>query len=151
MPKDEDDEDIEEFQREFWAEDLEPKKKKLSKREIKYREEAAELIARSGRYEEAAQRYQDLAVATDDVKYLDKARELRDKMRGTKVTIVSADLNKLLQQLKEGGIVIAYACPVCGGKLNISGETEATSLNYCSYCGSKIDTMKLADFLRAAL
>ena len=64
---------------------------------------------------------------------------------------ISLDLNRLISQVKDGGIVVIYSCPNCGGKLKIGKDTSAESLNVCEYCGTKIEAMELADFLRTAL
>jgi DNA-directed RNA polymerase subunit RPC12/RpoP len=61
------------------------------------------------------------------------------------------DLNSLLKQIAEQGIVAVYRCPHCGGKLKIGKETSETNLRICEHCGSEIETMDLADFLKTAL
>jgi DNA-directed RNA polymerase subunit RPC12/RpoP len=68
-----------------------------------------------------------------------------------KQTVVSVDLNSLLQQIRDGGIVALYRCPRCGGNLKIDKETTIESLKVCPYCGSNIKAMDLAEFLRTAL
>jgi len=87
------------------------------------------------------------------LKMYDKARELREKQ--TQVTIkkvdISVDLNKLLQQVKDGGIVVVYRCPHCGGKLKVGKDTSVESLKVCQYCGSEIEVMEMAEFLKTAL
>jgi DNA-directed RNA polymerase subunit RPC12/RpoP len=89
-------------------------------------------------------------------KYLrnyDKARQLREKDKHVivKQTDISINLNALLQQLKDGGIVALYRCPHCNGTLKIGKDTSAESLKVCEHCGSKIETFDLADFLKTAL
>lgn len=64
---------------------------------------------------------------------------------------ISVDLNVLLKQVKDGGIVAVYRCPHCGGKLKIGKDTSLKSLETCEHCGSEIEAMVLADFLRVAL
>lgn len=83
----------------------------------------------------------------------DKARELREKNRQVivKRVDVAVDLNSLLQQVKDGGIVAVYKCSHCGAKLKIGGNTRTENLTVCEHCGNKIETMELADFLKDAL
>jgi DNA-directed RNA polymerase subunit RPC12/RpoP len=47
--------------------------------------------------------------------------------------------------------VAVYRCPHCGGKLKIDKDARMDKLRVCEYCGSEIETMDLADFLRTAL
>jgi uncharacterized protein with PIN domain len=83
----------------------------------------------------------------------DKARELRDTDRHiiVKNTSVSVNLNSLLQQIKDGGIVAVFRCPFCGGKLKVNKESTVDNLKRCEHCGSEITSMDLADFLKTAL
>jgi lysine biosynthesis protein LysW len=64
---------------------------------------------------------------------------------------VSVDLNVLLQQLKEGGLILVYRCPHCGGKLKIDKNVDIAELKQCEHCGSEIESVDLADFLKTAL
>ncbi|MCJ7423499.1 phage terminase large subunit family protein [Candidatus Bathyarchaeota archaeon] len=68
-----------------------------------------------------------------------------------KTTNVSVNLNALLQQVKDGGIVAVYRCPHCGGPLKVGKDTNVESLRTCEHCGSEIEAVDLADFLRSAL
>lgn len=106
----------------------------------------AQNLERVGRPLDAANGYEKL-------KMYDKARELREKdkqvvVKGTNVTI---DLNRLLQQVKDGGIVAVYRCPHCGGKLKVDKNVDIAKLKVCEHCGSEIESMDLADFLKTAL
>jgi len=67
------------------------------------------------------------------------------------VTQVTVDLNTLLQQVKDSGLVAVYRCPHCGGALRIAKETSISSLKNCVYCGSQIEAIDLADFLKTVL
>lgn len=88
-----------------------------------------------------------------NVAYIEEAGKIR--ARGRKIVVkntnVNVDLNTLLKQFAEGGIVAVYRCPHCGGKLKIGKETKASSLRTCDHCGSEMATMDVADFLRTAL
>jgi hypothetical protein len=83
----------------------------------------------------------------------DKARSLRekDKQAIVKRTEISINLNELLSQIRDGGIVAVYRCPHCNGTLKINDKTSLKSLKTCEHCGSEIETVDLADFLRTAL
>jgi DNA-directed RNA polymerase subunit RPC12/RpoP len=98
------------------------------------------------RFEDAAKLYEKLGMYEEAGKVRAKGGEI-----SVKRTEVSVDLNTLLREVKEGGIVVVYRCPNCGGKVKVSKETSVDSLKYCEHCGSKIETMDLAEFLRTAL
>ncbi len=98
------------------------------------------------RFEDAANLYERLGMYEEAGNIRAKSGEIRIKK-----TEFSVDLNSLLGQLKEGGIVVIYRCPHCGAKVKVSKETSIDSLKRCEHCGSKIETMDLAEFLRAAL
>jgi len=100
-----------------------------------------------------SRRLEDAPKSHEELKMIDKARELREKKRGVVVKRVdiSVDLNELIQQVKDGGIVVVYRCPHCGGKLKISKDVDATTLKKCEHCGSEIETTELVEFLRTAL
>ena len=44
------------------------------------------------------------------------------------VIIKRVDLNELLRQVKDGGIVAIYRCPHCGGKLKVGKDTTVERL-----------------------
>jgi uncharacterized protein (DUF983 family) len=106
----------------------------------------AENLEKCGRTQDSAKIYEDLRM-------YDKARELRERDRHiiVKKTDVSINLNSLLQQIKDGGIVAIFRCPHCGGKLKISDKTTINSLKTCEHCGSEIESMDLADFFKTVL
>jgi uncharacterized protein (DUF983 family) len=96
-------------------------------------ENAAKIYKSLGMYEEAG-----------------KVRAKRDELT-VKRTDVSLNLNALLKQIKDGGIVAIYRCPHCGGKLKVGSKTTLKSLRTCEHCGSEIEAVDLADFLKTAL
>lgn len=137
---------------EFYADELEPEEEIYSVDDTPLMRDEAEIAEQAGRYEDAAEIYENLSRTLKDKKLLDKARKLRTLARRVPpVKVITVDVNKLIQQLREDGLVVAYSCPRCGGKLKISGGTKPESLKFCSYCGSKLDTMDLAEFLRTTL
>jgi DNA-directed RNA polymerase subunit RPC12/RpoP len=106
----------------------------------------AQEFEKAGRYEEAANLYEML-------KMPEEAGRLRHRDREfvVKKIEVSVDLNSLLQQVKESGLVVIYRCPRCGGNIKISRDSSATSLTTCQYCGSEIATIDLINYLKTAL
>jgi len=98
-------------------------------------------------------RTQDSAKIYEDLRMYDKARELRERDRHimVKKTDVAINLNALLQQVKDGGIVAIFRCPHCGGKLKVGDKTTLNSLKNCEHCGSEIESMELAEFLKTVL
>jgi uncharacterized protein (DUF983 family) len=106
----------------------------------------AQNLEKCGRTQDAAKIYEDLRM-------YDKARELRehDRQIFVKKTDVSVNLNALLQQVKDGGGVAIFRCPHCGGKLKINENTTMNSLRTCEHCGSDIESMDLADFLKTVM
>ncbi len=106
----------------------------------------AHNLERCGRTADAARIFEDLRL-------YDKARELREKERHiiVKKTDLSVNINSLLQQIKDSGLVALYRCPHCGGNLKIGKNTSIESLRKCEHCNSEIETMDLGDFLRTIL
>jgi DNA-directed RNA polymerase subunit RPC12/RpoP len=122
----------------------------LYKLDVKYKKHALQLLAdnikAAGRLADAAEIYEQLGM-------YDEARELRSRERQVivKNLDVSVNINQLLQQVKDGGIVAVYRCPHCGGKLTIDGNTNVDRLRRCNYCSQEIETVDLAEFLKTAL
>jgi len=100
----------------------------------------------SGNFEKAAEIYEKCGMYEEAGKTRGRGKEIRIKR-----TEVSVDLNSLLRQLKDGGVVAVYRCPHCGGKLKIDKTASIDKLKVCEHCGSEIETMDLADFLKTAL
>jgi len=96
-------------------------------------DEAARVFEHLGMYEEAG-----------------KARA-EDKHISIKKTEVTVNLNSLLKQIKNGGLVVVYRCPNCGAPLKVSKESNMQSIRTCKHCNSEIESMDVADFLRIAL
>jgi DNA-directed RNA polymerase subunit RPC12/RpoP len=93
------------------------------------------------------------SVYEKELKMYDKARALRekDKQVAVKHMDITVNLNDLLRQFKDGGIVAVYRCPHCGGKLKVDKNVDIAKLKVCEHCGSEIESMDLADFLKTAL
>ena len=130
-----------------------PRKNLLWQRLLKLKEyhESVQLLQlsnwiKAGRFEDAAQFYEKRGLHEEAGKIRAKAREIV-----VKNTNVNVDLNTLLRQIAEEGIVAVYRCPHCGGKLKVGKETTSANLRVCEHCGSEIETMDLVDFLKTAL
>jgi predicted RNA-binding Zn-ribbon protein involved in translation (DUF1610 family) len=113
---------------------------------IKAKTALAENLERCGRTLDSAKIFEDLRL-------YDKARTLRQKEKHiiVKRTDVTVDLNALLNQVKNGALIIVFRCPNCGGKVKIDKSVSIDKLRICEHCGSEIETVDLADFLRTAL
>jgi DNA-directed RNA polymerase subunit RPC12/RpoP len=107
----------------------------------------AEYLEEVGRYLDAANIYE------RQLKMYDKARELRtgDRQLTIKKMSVSVDLNELLRQIRDGGIVAIYKCPNCGGKLKVGKDSTVEKMRTCEHCGNEIQTADLAEFLKDIL
>lgn len=106
----------------------------------------AKHLITAGRFEDAAKLYEQLGMYAEAGKVRAKGSEIKIKK-----TEVSVDLNSLLREVKEGGIIVVYRCPHCGGKLQVGKDTSVESLKHCEHCGSEIEAMDLADFIKTAL
>jgi hypothetical protein len=90
--------------------------------------------------EGAAMIYQELGMWKE-------AGDLRRRARQQVMTQVHVNVNELIDQLKKAGISTNYTCPVCGGHIPITGETNLSKLYGCQFCGSVIQTTDLVEFL----
>jgi hypothetical protein len=106
----------------------------------------AQNLEKAGRFEEAALVYDKYGMFEESEKLRRKEKEV-----AVKQTALIVDLNRLLQQVKDGGIFAVYRCPNCNGKLEVGRETTVNSLRTCQYCGTEIEALDLADFLKTAL
>jgi DNA-directed RNA polymerase subunit RPC12/RpoP len=130
--------------------DLNPRGNLLWKRLQKLQEYVESVtiqnLLKAGNYEEVARLYEKRGLYEEAGKVRARNREMIIKK-----TEVKVDLNNLLKQIAEEGIVAVYRCPHCGGRLKIGKDTTATNLRVCEHCGSEIETMDLADFLKTVL
>jgi rRNA maturation endonuclease Nob1 len=104
---------------------------------------------------ETADRYDDAARGYEELGMFKEAGELRRKNRTIAVVAttknINADLNALLRQIKTEGIVAVYRCPHCGGNIRIGKGGNLSDVQICQYCGSTLEAMALADFLKSIL
>lgn len=61
------------------------------------------------------------------------------------------EVEPLLAQLKENGVVAAYRCPSCRAIVKVSGDTPSASLATCEGCHKAIDPRDLKEMLETAL
>ncbi len=100
---------------------------------------------------ERAGRYEDSALGYEKLNLLDKARALRERNRTTTVRAVQVNINHLLDQVRQGNLVIPYRCPACGATMKITGETSADRLAHCPYCGGTVAIGDIEKFLGSIL
>lgn len=99
-------------------------------------------LEKAGRFEEAAEVCEKLGM-------FEKAGKLRRKAK--ELTIVYLDLNNLIKNLSEKGLTLTYRCSNCGAPLKITPETKAEGMRFCPYCGSQIEIIDLAKFIKSYL
>jgi DNA-directed RNA polymerase subunit RPC12/RpoP len=100
---------------------------------------------------ESAGRYDDAAVLYEDLNFLDKAKALRERHRTSTVKQVQVNLNSLLEQIRQGGLVVPYKCPNCRAGITISKDTSLDRLTNCPYCGSTLVVSDIERFLSSIL
>ena len=104
---------------------------------------------------ERAQRLEDAARVFEYAGRIDEAGRLRGQSRTTRLETrsvhVNLDINQLIAQVKQGGIVVPYACPRCGGTVEVGPSTQLEGLKYCEYCGTALEVTSLAAVLQRAL
>ncbi|MEJ2241743.1 MAG: hypothetical protein P8Y18_06345, partial [Candidatus Bathyarchaeota archaeon] len=106
----------------------------------------AEIFLEVKRFEEAAKIYEDLGMYKEAGAARTKNKQLL--IRNTEITV---DLNKLLNQIKDGGLIVVYRCPHCNAPLKVNNESNIESITVCSHCNTKIATIDVVDFLKAAV
>lgn len=106
----------------------------------------ARILLEVRRFEEAAKIYEDIGM----YKEAGNAR-IKNNQLSIKNTEITIDLNKLLNQVKEGGLIVVYRCPHCGAPLKVNNESSAESITICNHCKTKIEKIDVVDFLREAL
>jgi len=98
---------------------------------------------------ELAYRLEDAAQVYEELEMWEEAGRLRKQL--TRKTTMSIDVNRLLEQLKKGGISTSYDCPKCGASMPIDGKTDPQGLKFCSFCGSGIKTHDLIEVLQKVI
>jgi hypothetical protein len=91
----------------------------------------AENYILAERHEDAAKLYESLGMW----KEAGEARRLKGRLV---VTHIHADVNDLMDQLRNMGVTATYTCPACRSPLQITGDTKPDALAKCAYCGAVI-------------
>lgn len=112
----------------------------------KFLKQRAKILLKVRRFEEAAKLFESIAMYEE----AGKARA-KDKHISIKRTDISVDLNSLLSQIKDGGLIVIYRCPHCNAPLKVNKETDMKSLRVCKHCHTEIESMDIANFLKTAL
>lgn len=99
---------------------------------------------KSGRHEDAAREYERLGL-------LDKAKALREIGKTTIVKHQYVDVNHLLEQIRQGNLVVPYRCPNCQAGITINKDTSVNRLANCPYCGSALVVSDIEKFLSSIL
>ena len=106
----------------------------------------ARNLEQVGRYVDAAN------VFEKKLKDYDSARKMREKDKNVETRQTDlVDLDVLLRQFHNSGMVAVYRCPHCGGKRKISKATTIESLKACEHCSLEIKAVEMGDFLKTAL
>lgn len=100
---------------------------------------------------ELAKRYEDAARLYESLGLWKEAGEARDRKTSRTVKHVTVNLNDLINSLKSGGLAVPYKCTGCGATITIDSSSNASSLKFCSYCGSAINISALTKVLEEAL
>lgn len=102
----------------------------------------AEIAIRAGRYEDAARSYENLTLYEEAGRIRKMALTERNTSRN-----VSVNMNQLIDQVRQGGLALAYKCPNCGGSININGDFDP-GMRVCAYCGTPLDTTVIASMIK---
>jgi DNA-directed RNA polymerase subunit RPC12/RpoP len=100
---------------------------------------------------EKSGRYGDAAILYEDLDFLDKARTLRERGRVSTVRHQHVDINHLLEQVRQGNLVVPYKCPNCNAGITINKDTSVDRLTNCPYCGSALVVSDIERFLSSIL
>jgi rubrerythrin len=117
------------------------KQKQLVDDNKKRSQEQIDKLILCGRYEEAAIAYEKLGMWKE-------AGDTRRMERTVKN--VNVDLNKLLEEIRYGGLGLQYKCPNCGSSTAFK-ESDVGAIKNCAYCGDQVDTDSMMKIIREAI
>jgi DNA-directed RNA polymerase subunit RPC12/RpoP len=106
--------------------------------------QSAMRAEKAGRYEDAARDY-------ERVGFFDKAKAPRGRGKTTIVRHQYVDINNLLEQIRQGDLVVLYRCPDCRAGVTINKDTSIDRLTNCPYCGSALVVSDIEKFLSSIL
>lgn len=128
----------------YWSKDLyRIQQQAQNKYRIQHHTDEAQKLERAGRFEDAAKEY-------EKAEAWDEAGRVRKEGKAQVIKTVNVDLNRLMDDLRRGGLALNYKCHSCGGGITI-GTGGMDPPKFCPYCGIMIDTKTLSDLLRTAL
>jgi rRNA maturation endonuclease Nob1 len=117
------------------------KQDRLVEEQKKRAQDNIDKLILCGRYEEAAVAYERLGMWKE-------AGDTRRMERTVKN--VNVDLNKLLEEIRYGGLGLQYKCPNCGSSTAFK-ESDVGAIKNCAYCGAQIDTDSMMKIIREAI
>ena len=106
---------------------------------------ASRALFLQAKHYDVAERLEDAAATYEVIGMAKEAGEVRRRART--VTQVQVDVNRLVEQIRKGGLSATYTCPACKSPIPISPATRPDALRTCGYCGSTIQTTDLVRFL----
>jgi hypothetical protein len=101
----------------------------------------AAIALRAGRNEDAAKALEELTLFEEAGQVRKKALHEQNTSRN-----VSVNMNQLLDQVRQGGLALAYKCPSCGGSIKIDKDYNP-GMKICGYCGTPLDTTLIASLI----
>jgi len=113
----------------------------INEQKDKSRQEKIDRLILCGRYEEAAIEYEKLGMWKE-------AGDTRRMERTVKN--VNVDLNKLIEDIRQGGIGMQYRCPNCGASIPFK-QSDVGAMKNCAYCGATIDTESMMKIIKEAI
>ncbi|HEY3419143.1 MAG TPA: hypothetical protein VGK23_01150 [Methanomassiliicoccales archaeon] len=102
----------------------------------------AAIALRAGRNEDAARALEELTMFEEAGHVRKKALHELNTSRN-----VSVNMNQLLDQVRQGGLALAYKCPSCGGSIRIDKDYNP-GMKICGYCGTPLDTSVIASLIQ---
>jgi len=108
--------------------------------------ENANNAARAGRKEDAAVAFESLGLLETSGELRQPAPLLVEERR------VSIDVNRLVDQLRQGGLALRYTCPSCQAALDLETVLQGSRNGpTCNYCGTSLRIVEIEGFLRKYL
>jgi hypothetical protein len=101
----------------------------------------AAVALRAGRNEDAARALEELTLFEEAGQVRKRALHEQNTSRN-----VSVNMNQLVDQVRQGGLALAYKCPSCGGSIKIDKDYNP-GMKVCGYCGTPLDTTVIASLI----
>jgi hypothetical protein len=97
---------------------------------------------RAGRHEDAANAFEKLTLFEEAGRVRKMALQEHNTSRN-----VSVNMNQLIDQVRAGGLALAYKCPSCGGSIRIDKDYNP-GMKMCGYSGTPLDMTVMASLLK---